>query len=93
MTPRLLLIAIAIVLAGCDPNGRVDKSVILPAVPAQYRSCAQAQLTKIPGSAVSHADIVKLIADIRKDSLTKDRCLKGVVRWYDNLAKVYARRS
>lgn len=85
------VIILGIGLMGCEPNGKVDQTVILPHIPTQYRACAQAQLTKIPGGQISRADIVKLIADLRKSELNKDTCLKGLVRWYDKVAATYAR--
>jgi uncharacterized protein YcfL len=82
---------VALMLAGCEENGKVPVATILPHVPAKYRVCAETVL--LPKGEVSRSDVVKLVADLRKSEVSKSACIKGLIAWYDNVRVSYARKK
>lgn len=82
----------ALAAGSCEQNGRIPVNTLLPYVPAQYRTCAERELSKFPSGTVSRAELVKLLADVRKDSVQFKGCAQGVIAWYDQVRKSYGKK-
>ena len=88
---RLLIAAMALLLAGCvfTPLG-ANFSVKLPHTSQYYVACFN-KLTPIPVGNLDRATVVRLIAELRVSELRLSQCGKDMIAWYDTVVKAYGK--
>lgn len=76
---------VAPMMASCaSSNGYVKpQKVVLPDLPPHIKPCVS-RITKIPKSAKSIKDTRRLIVKLRRSELSKSRCGKQAIKFYEN---------
>lgn len=86
MKYTLCAIAVALLLAGCGPNGSTV-SGSLPTVPADIQQCFRVGVGKVPPHKLTPADVEALWKVDRVRAVALQRCGNRLLNWYGDLQK------
>ena len=75
-------------LAGCQQNVKFS----LERVPQEYRSCAAKAMPHLAKRSITRKELILAYAELKRYAGTKDRCLRGLIRWADAQHSAYYRR-
>lgn len=81
------ILIVAFLLVGCNQQQKFT----LERVPEEYRSCAAKIMPQLPDRAITYKELVVGYAELKRYAGTKDRCLKGLIRWADAQHSAYYR--
>jgi hypothetical protein len=81
------ILFIAFLLMGCNQQTKFT----LERVPEEYRSCAAKVMPELPNRAITQKELILAYAELKRYAGTKDRCLKGLIRWADAQHSAYYR--
>lgn len=74
-------------LTSCVDSGR---QITLAPVPGDLRVCFGRFVPAPKPGALSKREVAALIAELKKSELTKSRCGKRLIAWYETQAGVFA---
>ena len=81
--PALALIAT--LLAGCEESDKPPPATVLPAIPADIRSCFARSGAVIPDREMTVGEVETLWKQDRAFGRAMKRCGKRLIAWYDDL--------
>lgn len=82
------LIAVALLLGGCDDPFAPPPDTQLPQLPAALRKCIEdARGVPLPDRALTVGEVERLWKTDRKTIVVQRQCGKQILAWYDTLRK------